>query len=522
MPTIALGPILYARTATQASLWSFGIGVLVDGASATELEAARLAIDGAEPVAPAYLHEFRVQDIGRQRVFVRWDVELPRTAEARRVEYRVEIPGTAPIAVDSVRVPGSAELPSIGFFSCNGVSSSKLWHRLPRPFERWEELAQTQANGALDLLIGGGDQIYADSIWDLPGLRPFVECDWQKKVGGTETTAALAAEVLAGYVDLYVERWKQPHMSFVLARVPTLFTWDDHDVFDGWGSHEKLQQTPVFKAIFAQARRAFVAFQLGGLTDARPAGAELLRTFRFAGGPNGRDVVDIVLPDTRSHRETNQVLGEAQWAELDRWFVEREADRKELGYRHVLFVSPVPVVYLRFSGIVESGGWIANLRDDLVDQWESRHHRGERARLIMTLLEHQARSRSAVTILSGDVHVGARAEIRSRNPRHALLGQPEVVINQVTSSGIVHPPPSRLEHRGMLALSSSKPDDIGQGVETVSIPIGEEDHLLARNYLFIEFDEPKDDRKQRCRMWIEYRAGDLSPRTKIVVETSSG
>lgn len=38
--------------------------------------------------------------------------------------------------------------------------------------------------------------------------------------------------------------------------------WDDHDIFDGWGSYpERLQLCPMFKGLFSVARRFYLLFQ---------------------------------------------------------------------------------------------------------------------------------------------------------------------------------------------------------------------------------------------------------------------
>lgn len=39
-------------------------------------------------------------------------------------------------------------------------------------------------------------------------------------------------------------------------------TWDDHDIFDGWGSYpDDLQNCPVFQGCFQAARRFYLLFQ---------------------------------------------------------------------------------------------------------------------------------------------------------------------------------------------------------------------------------------------------------------------
>jgi phosphodiesterase/alkaline phosphatase D-like protein len=56
-----------------------------------------------------------------------------------------------------------------------------------------------------------------------------------------------------------------------MARIPTVMMWDDHDIFDGWGSFsEPMQHSPVFQTLFNHARRAFWVFQLQRAVDDLP------------------------------------------------------------------------------------------------------------------------------------------------------------------------------------------------------------------------------------------------------------
>jgi hypothetical protein len=70
-------------------------------------------------------------------------------------------------------------------------------------------------------------------------------------------------------------------------------------------------------------------------------------------------------------------------------------------------------------------------QDDLVDQWPSHAHRAEWSRLLRELVEFSARTGARVTSLSGEIHLGALGVVESGGTR----------VYQLTSSGIVHPPP---------------------------------------------------------------------------------
>ena len=50
------------------------------------------------------------------------------------------------------------------------------------------------------------------------------------------------------YFGHYVQHFTDPAWAAGLASIPYIFVWDDHDIFDGWGSYpEYLQNCPVFQ-----------------------------------------------------------------------------------------------------------------------------------------------------------------------------------------------------------------------------------------------------------------------------------
>ena len=50
-------------------------------------------------------------------------------------------------------------------------------------------------------------------------------------------------------------------LFFLICAVQTM-TWDDHDIFDGWGSYpDGLQNCPVFQGCYQAARRFYLLFQ---------------------------------------------------------------------------------------------------------------------------------------------------------------------------------------------------------------------------------------------------------------------
>ena len=205
--------------------------------------------------------------------------------------------------------------------------------------------------------------------------------------------------------------------------------WDDHDIFDGWGSFpKKLQQSEVFSQIFYYARKYFEIFQIrtnNNKSLLSKEGQYYSLNMKFRN-------YNILALDNRSERTIRQVMSAEHWVDLINTL-------KKIESGTLLVMTAVPVVYRDFSfteTAFDVTPWDENLADDLKDHWRAKEHQGERSRLIMRLLEN-ARKRTdndckAKTILlSGDVHVGCLGIVNDRSKDMPIK------IHQVVSSGII-------------------------------------------------------------------------------------
>jgi hypothetical protein len=269
----------------------------------------------------------------------------------------------------------------------------------------------------------------------------------------------------------------------MLATVPGIRMWDDHDLIDGWGSYEpERQRCPVFQGIWGAARKAFTVFQQQARSsDELPA---------FIAPLNGFSQIYIVgktailVLDMRSERSTVQVLSPAHWD-----IIYRKLDDLPDDLDHLLVMSSIPVVYPGFDtleGLLGYVPWRQELEDDLRDHWMSRPHKGERLRLIHRLLATAQAKNIRPTILSGDVHVAALGLIESE--RHRAGGMP-IAINQFISSGIVHPGPPAAVLFTLRHLLDSK-DELDRGIvaRMMEFPGNGPKFVGRRNFLHLEPD----------------------------------
>lgn len=494
-------------------------------------------------------------------------VRVPRGGDDRWIGYRLVSEDDRPLegpwdgepVFGDVCVPGRGTVPNLAFFSCNGVSEERHYHALDRPERLWENLLgrhrelKDDDESGFHLLVGGGDQVYADELWAREplsvlrerGHREIAETDpaeVARKAGIGDDAGALRQTLVGQYVDLYLAHWTRPHMREAFARIPGVFTWDDHDIKDGWGSRPgQRQESSVYRMLFDAAERSFRAFQLGG--DDRPhvfgGGDHHLQRLAF---DEQDHAMTLLVLDVRSGRTRDRVLSDAQWDHLLEALKtdvpasgeegapdETSGDEAEPEGRprHLVLVSSIPLVHLRFP--MEGSPFNAfDLTDDLIDQWEHPNHRGERARLLMRLLDHGRRAGCRVTVLSGDVHVGAHGRIVSDDPDHVPRlrsedGRPppdtRAIIHQVTSSAIGHPPPSWLRWKGMRAVAAESDDRIADHVEAGMVDVtSSRSYIRARNWLSVRFDGPERVRDEgRSRMWCQWFREEGDPTEEVKV-----
>ncbi len=450
-----------------------------------------------------------------------------------------------------VAVPAKGQAPTMAYISCNGYSSAALARNDTDKFRVWRALARKHGlasaisaaysdddtlkhleyKSPYHLLLCGGDQIYAD------GMKESIRAmrDWFAKSWDTANTAKLTATMVRQldeyYFDLYVREWSKPEVAQILARVPTIAMWDDHDLIDGWGSYEpERQNCEVFGGIWAAAARAFSVFQqhikpnefrpgsihTSGVPanwwqDQLPVDAgqeQRLGTFSFAYIVGN---IAIVVPDLRSQRNlATQVMNRQDWDNIFEWILAYK-DR----FKHLLIMSSIPVMYPDFAFLESTLGWIPghqDLEDDLRDHWSSVPHRGERARVVNRLFDFAKNHKLRGTILSGDVHVACTATINSN--RDVSKGI-DTEITQLVSSGVIHPGLGAIV---LFALKNlfDQPQTIDDNAigRMENFPSTQTKFVGTRNYLSLEPDRPGKGDRIWCNWVVENQP---SVYTKVIL-----
>ena len=464
-------------------------------------------------------------------------VPVPGTAcTAWRVEFSVAQTAAAQDVAYSVGgeshgfpVPARDAMPALAYASCNGFSDPTLMKKVHEPNAMWSRLGRVhtgadridgQTHGPLHLLLLGGDQIYSDAMWAvIPELKAWSALPRGKRFKAA-FTVALRRKVEAYFSSIYLERWSQPEVAAMLAGLPTVMMWDDHDIMDGWGSYPQEQhQCPVYQGIFEVARAAFALFQrqiTGAPPPATLPGQDhhnsglrigalglLVLDMRSERRPRSDDTQGVLLPE--------QVLSGKSWDAVYRWLDAQEAAG---GLAHLFVMSSIPVVHPGLELIEKVLGILPGqqeMEDDLRDHWSSSPHRAERLRLIHRLLQVAGRG-ARVTILSGDVHVAALGVIESIRDEGG--GGNARVINQLTSSAIVHPTSSAMEVF-VLEHVARHVEQVDRGITTrmLDFPTTNRCVMARRNFLTLQPDAPGGANRYWANWWIE---GEAHPYTKVV------
>lgn len=570
---LLIGPVLSFRGVGAGGLWQ--VTALVG--LKEEADIPMFEVDGRQCEIPRELLVFRGER------YVRYDLSCKVGKSERTVSY-----GITGCLHWTMTVPGRHFAPRMAYVSCNGFSDPSVMRKLVRQSDAvWEDLLYShdrdmrlrqgpRATKLLDkeqlwheqrihekglqrfhLMLMGGDQIYFDSIWeDIPQLKAWVALPREEQLT-FKVSAALESRIESYYFKLYKERWLPKgrlawsaaglslDASTAMASIPTIMMWDDHDIFDGWGSYScEMQHSPLFQVLFKHARRAFWVFQmqhvlddLPVLEDATPDGFSaqdplfepIAWSKVLASDPSALPLLDgqpgftsaysigpvsIIAADLRTERSRTQVLGEETWSAIKKWLatIKRAELRRQPtpSCQHLVFMSSVPVVHPKLSlaelfldkfgqdHVTDSNA------DDLKDHWSHDDHEGERKRLLEVLSTVGKEQGVRVSLVSGDVHVAAwGTAYRKDLPATETWSQ----IHQFTSSAVVHPSLMGVMERlylGWLNFNANKKQtiDVQYVAKVMEFPSHDKPIMAARNWLALELDMGSVD---GCKLWATWR-----------------
>ncbi|PPR04970.1 hypothetical protein CVT24_010428 [Panaeolus cyanescens] len=456
-------------------------------------------------------------------------------------------------------VPGRNQNMRWAAHSCNGFSAGVNPDDFRGPGFKsgydpvWMDLLSKHQETPFHLLVGGGDQLYCDSL-----MREAEMQDWSSKMKPEERKQYPLTEEIESTIDrFFFNHYCQAFRSGAFARancsIPMANMCDDHGEpyfwfrisIDGFGSYpDDMQRAPVFRQIGARGYFFFLLFQcfinveIDGVSDL-PGKHTFKSTIIGQPGPYVRfpshstlhrlgPQTYMLMLDCRAERKKEQVCSREQYQK-----VFGRLNSLPMGVEHLVVQLGIPIAYPRMvfletaleskfnplvalgrngslglSGFVNKFNAEAELLDDLNDHWTARSHKKERNWLVEQLQNFARIKHIRVTFISGDVHCGAVGLFKTLR----LKGKPEIapqndhkwMANIVTSAIVNTPPPN-----GVITLVSSLASKVHKTMHSsetdeIMVPIFEKEPsngqprkqkyiMGARNWCRVEWNQENGD-----------------------------
>lgn len=432
--------------------------------------------DGDEP----YFVEGYVIDTYKQWKFWRFDLNLTLHDTERKIGYELHTESGGHTAW-AFYVPGSTDTWRWSAYSCSGFShdvNEEEW-MVDGDHPMVSHLLQNHKKEPLHLNFGGGDQLYNDGVFKCECMTAWLQIPDRHKRLTCPFEDALKEEAEDYYFVHYLLHYETKSLRQMAASIPNVMLWDDHDIFDGWGSYpEDIMHSPVFYGIFLVARKFYLLFQhhttiqlvQEGKTDL--FGNSPMRSPSFSFLKQIGPTVAILGVDIRSERTKQQVLSQDSWV-----LIFMKIQELPSSVRHLIVNFTVPIVYPKvpisenlyqlvsamnrisalnallvktniLSSIMKFEFDEPELLDDLVDHWTGYHHSEERKQVVESFQQLATDMHLRVTFLSGDVHCAAVGRFYT-HPKMQDLSIDPFFMPQIITSAIINVPPPQIAVRLM-------------------------------------------------------------------------
>ena len=185
-----------------------------------------------------------------------WEYSIPHMAAATELPYQ-----NNPNKPTRFFVPSKYESMRIMFHSCNGFSVGTDMDVWKGP-SLWNDVLRTHAQQPFHVMIGGGDQIYNDSVRVDGPLKPWTAISNPQKRREFPFDEDMRARCDDYYFDNYAKWYGTESFAAANGQIAQLNIWDDHDIIDGFGSYtDHFMKCAVFRGIGGVAHKYYLLFQ---------------------------------------------------------------------------------------------------------------------------------------------------------------------------------------------------------------------------------------------------------------------
>ncbi|KAI5956318.1 hypothetical protein KGF54_000793 [Candida jiufengensis] len=376
-------------------------------------------------------------------------------------------------------IPSYNESLNVISVSCNGFSlacDAKEYQS-----SLWLDVLKKTSKQHYHVILGGGDQIYCDSIkMHSEKLQEWLEMKNPLKKRSVPATEDVIKEFNKYYLHHYMDWfgkgfWKGKNSNVLeslfplaMSQIPSLNIYDDHDIIDGFGSyHDSTMSAPIFTEVGNVAYKYYMLFQHQMNPEEKlhlqdPSWLLGSKTGPFIKQKNhsvftrlGKEIALLGL-DCRTERKLKQVVDPSTYKIVFQELNKKLETNGEV--KHLLVMLGVPIFYPRLvwlewlltstalaparklaqkglinKGLVNEFDGDVEVLDDLNDHWCSKYHKKERNKLVKDLMEFGASKGIRITILSGDVHLCCIGRMKSKyhnHPNAHLIKGSEIIKQQ--------------------------------------------------------------------------------------------
>lgn len=198
-----------------------------------------------------------------QKGFWRFLIELPIQDFEAKWEYSIQSIrfGTNRGVKSTFVVPASFQSMRMMFHSCNGFSVGTDIDAWNGP-ALWNDVLRMHQAVPFHVMIGGGDQIYNDSVRVDGPLKAWTDIGNPKKRRDFPFNEELRQKCDDYYYNNYIKWYSSEPFKGANGSIPQLNIWDDHDIIDGFGSYtDHFMRCAVFRGIGGVAHKYYLLFQ---------------------------------------------------------------------------------------------------------------------------------------------------------------------------------------------------------------------------------------------------------------------
>jgi hypothetical protein len=377
---LLIGPVLRRVVGDRATIW-----VETTSPAVVRVEATGGG-SGSAPTFSGYGHHYAIVVVDGLRAGAASEYEV--WLDDRRVWPLADSP-YPPSVIVTRPADDADDAVSLVFGSCREATPHSSKRRLPPDaLDAYARRLMTDPRDPQlrpDLLVLLGDQVYADET--SATVRRFLR---RRRAKGQQGPADQVVS-FDEYTRLYLESWRDPEVRWLLATVPSVMIFDDHEIIDDWNTsaawRRDMSAQPWWAERISAGLASYWVYQhLGNMSpdelaadpllakiSSVPDATELLRDFgRSVDSPDSAENTDqpyrwsfaldvgrtrLVMLDNRCNRVLTpgrrEMLPAAEW----RWFL----DQAHGDYDHLVVGSSLP--WLMPPAIHHLEAWNEHLAD---------------------------------------------------------------------------------------------------------------------------------------------------------------